>query len=61
VTDASATDVDLEIPKSSTFTNGVPSDAVVTKRFAGLRSRWTMPFWWASAIASLAWMMYPTA
>ena len=33
----------LEIPKSSTFTQGAPSGRRVRNRFAGLRSRCTMP------------------
>ncbi len=44
----------LEMPKSSTFTQLDPSAARVSRRFAGLRSRWTMPAPWASAMASQA-------
>jgi hypothetical protein len=42
------------VPKSSTFTSGLPSARRVTKMFAGLRSRCTMPSMCASAIASHA-------
>ena len=46
--------VTLEIPKSNTLTHGLPSTRRVTNKFAGLRSRCTMPRAWASAIASHA-------
>lgn len=46
--------VSLEIPKSSTLTACSPSDRTTQKRFAGFRSRWTIPIAWASAIASQA-------
>src|SRR5580700_7579171 len=55
VTDMSEVAVDFEMPKSSTLTSGVPLTWVVTKRLAGLRSRWTMPSAWASSMASQAW------
>ncbi len=45
----------LEMPKSSTLMEGVPSGPLVRKRFSGLRSRWTMPAPCASASASHAW------
>ena len=35
--------VTLEMPKSSTLTTGGPSRSCARNRFAGLRSRWTMP------------------
>ena len=45
----------FERPKSSTFqVRGIES---VAKRFAGLRSRCTMPATWASARTSQAWRM----
>ena len=44
----------FEMPKSSTLSSGVPSAPRVRKRFAGLRSRWTMPSACASASASQA-------
>jgi hypothetical protein len=45
---------DLEIPKSSTLTSGEPSALCATKRFAGFKSRWTIPSECASATASHA-------
>ena len=51
----------LEMPKSSTFTERSPSASRTVKRFAGLRSRCTMPAACASASASHAWMMNSTA
>jgi hypothetical protein len=44
----------LAIPKSSTLISGEPSSRWVRNRLAGLRSRWTMPSAWASAIATHA-------
>ncbi len=44
----------LEIPKSSTLTIGVPSVRRMRNRFAGLRSRCTIPSACASAMASQA-------
>ncbi len=41
--------------------SGVPSGSTSRNRFAGLRSRWTMPFACASAIASQAWSRYSAA
>ena len=52
---ASVSLASLEMPKSSTFTEAEPSAALVRKRLAGLRSRWTMPTVCASAMASQAW------
>ena len=45
----------FEMPKSSSLTHGEPSARRVTKRFDGLRSRWTMPAACTSASASHAW------
>ena len=45
----------FEIPKSSTFTSGLPSLRRVRKRFPGFRSRWMIPSACAAAIASQAW------
>ena len=42
--------VALAMPKSMTFTTGVPSCSV-TSTFDGLRSRWMIPFWWACCTA----------
>ena len=47
-------EVTFEMPKSSTLIHGVPSARREKKRFAGFRSRCTMPSVCASAIASLA-------
>ncbi len=47
--------VSFEIPKSRTFTQGTPSTLCVRNRFAGFRSRCTMPRLCASASASQAW------
>ncbi len=44
----------LEMPKSSTLMTGLPLGRSARNRFAGLRSRWTMPSACASAIASIA-------
>ncbi len=41
----------FEIPKSSTLIEVEPSAASTRNTFSALRSRWTMPFMWASAIA----------
>ena len=49
-----AASLSLEMPKSSTFTSGVPSGRRVRNRLAGLRSRWTIPLAWASASPSQA-------
>ena len=51
----------FEMPKSSTFTSGPPAGPRVTKRFASLMSRWTMPSACASASASHACMTYSAA
>ena len=40
------------IPKSTTFTQSVPSRWRATITFSGLRSRWTMPRWCAAKSAS---------
>ena len=45
----------FEMPKSSILSTASPSVRYARKRFAGLRSRCTMPSEWASAIASHAW------
>ncbi len=50
----------FEMPKSSTFTVGRPDGRVARNRFAGLRSRWTMPSECASATASHASSTKPT-
>ena len=42
--------VALATPKSITFGTGLPS-IIVTRMFAGLRSRWTIPFWCACCTA----------
>ncbi len=49
----------FEMPKSSTFTSTESSMRRVAKRFAGLRSRCTMPSACASATASHAWRTRP--
>jgi hypothetical protein len=46
--------VAFEIPKSSTLTSAEPTLRCVRKRFAGFRSRCTIPSACASAIASHA-------
>ena len=46
----------VAMPKSSTLSSATPSKRLVTKRFAGLMSRCTMPRAWASARAAQAWM-----
>src|SRR6266545_2499713 len=53
--------VTFEIPKSSTFTAKSPSARRITKRLAGLRSRWTIPRACASAMASHVCSMNSTA
>jgi hypothetical protein len=40
----------LATPKSITLTTGVVS-WTVTRTLLGLRSRWTIPFWWACCTA----------
>ena len=45
----------LEMPKSRSFTQSVPSGRIVRKRFPGFRSRWIVPIACASASASQAW------
>jgi hypothetical protein len=45
----------FDTPKSSTFTSPDPSVRRVRKRFAGFKSRCTMPRACASATASHAW------
>ncbi len=44
----------FEMPKSSSFTRSEPSLRFARKRFAGLRSRWTIPAACASARPSHA-------
>ena len=61
VSDTSVLFATFEMPKSSSFTSGVPSPRQVTKKFDGLTSRWTMPRAWASARPSHAWTMNSTA
>ena len=51
----------FEIPKSRTLTRASRPGAGRRKRFAGLRSRWTMPSACASASASHAWSTKSTA
>ena len=46
---------DLEMPKSSTFTSGLPSARRVRNRLLGLRSRCTTPRACASATPAQAW------
>ncbi len=53
--------IDLDTPKSSTFTFGCPPTVFERNRFCGLMSRWTMPIACASAIASQAWMTHSEA
>ena len=51
----------FEMPKSSTLIESWPSARRMQKRFAGFRSRWTMPSACASAMASHAWSTNSTA
>jgi hypothetical protein len=41
--DSAASTRSLDTPKSSTLMSGRPSGRFERKRFAGFRSRWTMP------------------
>ena len=47
-------DASFEMPKSSSLTRTEPSERFARKRFAGFRSRWTIPAACASARPSQA-------